>query len=640
MEDDTLNWNDLSMADRAKLIKIYRDNNISELSKMKAHFNSYGQTMFGDGGTIHIKKSHEGAFTEKAKSHGMGVQEFARHVLSNKENYPSSTIKQANFCRNAAKWHDDGGDIDKNDSDNYVKATTYNTNPLYYSGITLNPFLRDLNNSVRDNLVYSTNPVEPVVINGTDDHKDDYYNATKKDRDSFSQRIAERPGYNGLLNRAMMFPLYITNPALAFGADIAGGVVNETINRATEGEKQTWGELMADTFTDGNGSEWWDLTNPGYFPWASKISSSMRVLPRNINKAEVKNIAKEFEFTPTEKLEKIPLMQSYSKPKDLGITTQNFADFINPEHERIIHDYKFMNNEEKQKFMDDVLNNRIWDATDKDELVKSIQDEILEVYKTKNPDYNPNGDFAKKLALKDLSDPKTNIDGIVKYRQESMPENIKSEINDQIIPRLRKTRVEDEFSIGKEKRSLMSESEFQERIDDVSSVPIYLVDKYDWTINDFGKNARTAGHWNGKSIDLIDEPGIHDYATLHEFRHALDDSFGLLPTEKIKLEKAYSWIPNPFGNGYDITVEFPTINSELRQNVLRIKNASNASIKEQNKIIDALTDDEIIEAAKKTGYIREESKDELIKHIPAIKKAMKYVGVGTGVEFLANDEDT
>ena len=39
------------------------------------------------GGEINIKKSHEGLFTQKANRAGMGVQEFASHVLANKQNY-------------------------------------------------------------------------------------------------------------------------------------------------------------------------------------------------------------------------------------------------------------------------------------------------------------------------------------------------------------------------------------------------------------------------------------------------------------------------------------------------------------------------------------------------------------------------
>lgn len=54
---------------------------------------------------IHIKKSHEGLFTKKAKAHGMSASKFASHVLANKDKYSSATVKQANFARNASKWH-------------------------------------------------------------------------------------------------------------------------------------------------------------------------------------------------------------------------------------------------------------------------------------------------------------------------------------------------------------------------------------------------------------------------------------------------------------------------------------------------------------------------------------------------------
>lgn len=53
---------------------------------------------------IHIKKSHKGLFTAKAVKAGMGVQEFADHVLANRQNYDEATVKQANFAKQASKW--------------------------------------------------------------------------------------------------------------------------------------------------------------------------------------------------------------------------------------------------------------------------------------------------------------------------------------------------------------------------------------------------------------------------------------------------------------------------------------------------------------------------------------------------------
>lgn len=75
--------------------------------------NEISDLLYAEGGGIHIKPSKRGTFTAAAKKHGKGVQEFARQVLANKENYSSAMVKKANFARNASKWHDDGGWIEQ-----------------------------------------------------------------------------------------------------------------------------------------------------------------------------------------------------------------------------------------------------------------------------------------------------------------------------------------------------------------------------------------------------------------------------------------------------------------------------------------------------------------------------------------------
>jgi hypothetical protein len=61
-------------------------------------------TAYKKGGNIHIKKKNRGKFTESAKRAGMGVQEFARHVLANKDKHSSTLVKRANFARNSKKF--------------------------------------------------------------------------------------------------------------------------------------------------------------------------------------------------------------------------------------------------------------------------------------------------------------------------------------------------------------------------------------------------------------------------------------------------------------------------------------------------------------------------------------------------------
>ena len=110
MDNNIDKWGSLSMPERASLISLFTGSGVTSLDKMRALYNEYG-----NGGGIHIDPSKRGTFTSAAKRHGMGVQEFASRVLSNKDDYSASMVRKANFARNAAKWHGNGGDLDDND---------------------------------------------------------------------------------------------------------------------------------------------------------------------------------------------------------------------------------------------------------------------------------------------------------------------------------------------------------------------------------------------------------------------------------------------------------------------------------------------------------------------------------------------
>lgn len=51
-----------------------------------------------------IDPSHRGRFTAKAKAAGMSTQQYANKVMSNTKSHSASTVKQANFAKNAKKW--------------------------------------------------------------------------------------------------------------------------------------------------------------------------------------------------------------------------------------------------------------------------------------------------------------------------------------------------------------------------------------------------------------------------------------------------------------------------------------------------------------------------------------------------------
>lgn len=113
MDNNIDKWGSLSMPERASLISLFTGSGVTSLDEMRALYNEYG-----NGGGIHIDPSKKGTFTLAAKRHGMGVQEFASRVLSNKDDYSTAMVRKANFARNAAKWRGEGGDLDDNDPKN------------------------------------------------------------------------------------------------------------------------------------------------------------------------------------------------------------------------------------------------------------------------------------------------------------------------------------------------------------------------------------------------------------------------------------------------------------------------------------------------------------------------------------------
>lgn len=85
-----------------------------------------------EGGKIHINPSKKGTFTAAAKRRGKGVQEFARQVLANKEDYSPAMVKKANFARNASKWkHADGGYL-SGDEYSYIGGSPRGARQKYY----------------------------------------------------------------------------------------------------------------------------------------------------------------------------------------------------------------------------------------------------------------------------------------------------------------------------------------------------------------------------------------------------------------------------------------------------------------------------------------------------------------------------
>lgn len=112
----------------------YPDNVSYDINDIPLEYNVYAK-----GGSIHINPKNKGKFTAAAKKAGMGVQEYASHVLANKDKYSPTLVKRANFAKNTTKFnhHDDGGFLD------YIEKTAKNRAPI--RAPRLDPTEEDIN---------------------------------------------------------------------------------------------------------------------------------------------------------------------------------------------------------------------------------------------------------------------------------------------------------------------------------------------------------------------------------------------------------------------------------------------------------------------------------------------------------------
>ena len=145
----------------------------------KSAMNGYGiddGVSYANGGQIRVNPNNKGKFTEAAKRAGMSVQEYAAHVLANKDDYSPTLVKRANFARNASKWHAFGGDMLTNGADfsngyTYIgNGSSHEMNP--YEGVQIGvdqqgvPNLVEEGEVVYDDYVFSNRLTVPDDMKG------------------------------------------------------------------------------------------------------------------------------------------------------------------------------------------------------------------------------------------------------------------------------------------------------------------------------------------------------------------------------------------------------------------------------------------------------------------------------------------
>lgn len=139
---------------------------------------AFGGPLFKEGG-IMIKKENRGKFTESANRANMDVQEYARHILANKEDYSPTLIKRANFARNFGGRKAFGGDLNTyggtyNGGLEYINnGHTHSENP--YGGVPMGtdrngtPNLVEEGETIWNDYVFSNRLKVPEIL--TDKYK-------------------------------------------------------------------------------------------------------------------------------------------------------------------------------------------------------------------------------------------------------------------------------------------------------------------------------------------------------------------------------------------------------------------------------------------------------------------------------------
>jgi hypothetical protein len=104
---------------------------------------------------IEIKPKNEGKFTAWAKARSMSVQEAASKVMSNKDEYPPSVVKMANFAKNAAGWNkkQEGGEKTP-EMIEYLKALEFNKKARQAVGTNDKELLASFTSRIKSNTPY------------------------------------------------------------------------------------------------------------------------------------------------------------------------------------------------------------------------------------------------------------------------------------------------------------------------------------------------------------------------------------------------------------------------------------------------------------------------------------------------------
>ena len=181
---------------------------------------------------IEIKPENRGKFTRWAKKRGMTVKQAYTKVLANKDKYPPSIVKMANFARNAAGWKkQEGGEEQpwyKKLGKRVLNEALYKMNPLYTADDVLQA------SSIPANIVREAIEGIGGKGDGSFDWKNiipDIRNTTILDDTEDQKPISQVLGKEG--TKGFVTDI-LTDPTTYLGAGIVRGIAKKTIPKVVK----------------------------------------------------------------------------------------------------------------------------------------------------------------------------------------------------------------------------------------------------------------------------------------------------------------------------------------------------------------------------------------------------------------------
>ena len=333
-------WNELSMAERADVMKLAIEGGVYDLDAIRSGYNEYAK-----GGKIHIDPSKKGTFTVAASRHGKSVQAFASQVLAHPENYSPAMRKKANFARNAAKWkHGDGGNL-------YAPGGEITYGRPYYS-------YDENGKKVDDTLNYNAtlpeiiitpdskkSPAERAVLERERRRNNDAYYGrgtynAKLDREQTElEKIASQKAWENSIEKQALDYAQAATTGIGIGADIVSGLPiysslkgARVLSEAETPMDYAEGALWLTPVAGVAGKEAWNIGKQTF----GRINTTLKVKPPVLNTETPETFQSNLDWSADNWFKDISGRSSYSQEE-----AAELASFVPEYHqieERLIKD--------------------------------------------------------------------------------------------------------------------------------------------------------------------------------------------------------------------------------------------------------------------------------------------------------------